>query len=44
MDEQIKALDSKLIIYDRKDFENEIHVYCERLYEDKHIHQTTIKK
>lgn len=44
MDEQIKALDSKLIIYDRKDFENEIHVYCERLYEDKHLHQTTIKK
>ena len=43
MEEQIKSLDSNLVIYDRKDYEEEIHVYCERLCENRHIHQTTIK-
>ena len=43
MEEQIKALDPNLVIYDRKDYDNEIHVYCERMHEDKRVHQTTIK-
>lgn len=44
MEEQIKALDPTLIIYDRKDYENEIHIFCERKYENKRIHQTIIRK
>lgn len=43
MEEQIKALDSNLVITNRKDYENEIHIYCERLYNDRQIHQSTIK-
>lgn len=43
MEEQIKALDSKLIVYDRKNNDNEIHVYCEKIYEDRQVHQTTMK-
>lgn len=43
MEEQIKALDKDLVITDRKDYDNEIHIYCERIYEDRRIHQTTIK-
>ena len=43
MEEQIKTLDPNLVINDRKDYDNEIHIYCERIYDDKHIHQTTEK-
>lgn len=43
MEEQIKALDCKLIIYDRKNSDKEIHVYCERIYEDRQVHQTTMR-
>ena len=28
MEEQIKSLDEKLVIYNRIDEKNEIHVYC----------------
>ena len=44
MEEQIKTLDHELVIYDRKDYDNEIHVYCERIYENKRIHQTSMKE
>lgn len=44
MEEQIKELDSSLIIYSRKDYKDEIHVYCGRQYENKKIHQTIIRK
>ena len=43
MEEQIKSLDEKLVIYNRIDEKNEIHVYCERLYDNRRIHQTTTK-
>lgn len=43
MEEQIKTLDPNLVINDRKDYDNEIHIYCERIYDDKPIHQTTEK-
>ena len=43
MEEQIKTLDPELVIYDREDYDDEIHVYCERIYNNRHIHQTTIK-
>ena len=43
MEEQMKSLDTNLNIYNREDFENEIHVYCERRYQNRRIHQTTMK-
>ncbi len=43
MEEQIKTLDPNLVINDRKDYDNEIHIYCESIYDDKPIHQTTEK-
>ena len=44
MEEQIKCLDENLIITNRKDFENEIHIYCEKKYDNKRVHQRTLKK
>lgn len=44
MEEQIKALDSSLIIYNRRDYNDEIHIYCERKYNDRKIHQVKIRK
>lgn len=44
MEEQIKALDKSLVIYDRKDSDDEIIVYCKRADDKKYVHQTTIKK
>ena len=43
MEEQIKALDENLVIIDRINYESEIHIYCERIYEDRKVHQTTVK-
>lgn len=43
MEEQIKSLDNNLVIYDRRDYDDEIHIYCERIYENKHVHQVTMK-
>lgn len=44
MEEQIKTLDPTLIIYKRVDYENEIHIFCERKYDDRNVHQTIIRK
>ncbi len=45
MEEQIKELDSNLVIIKREDFEKEIHVYCERKYPlSRRVHQTIIRK
>ena len=35
VEEQIKKLDPTLVIYNRKDYQNEIHIYCERKYENR---------
>lgn len=43
MEEQIKTLDDELVIIKREDTENEIHIYCEKIYNDRQVHQTTIK-
>ena len=44
VEEQIKELDPTLVIYNRKDYQNEIHIYCERKYENRRVHQTIIRK
>lgn len=44
MEEQIKSLDPKLVINKRVDNEKEICIYCERLYENRKVHQTKIRE